>query len=128
DGKKLVFASSNVPGSVGRSFDVCLKDLETGKKTVLAAAISGADWPAISRDGSKVAYRIYAAGPAAIYVVETRGGPPERVCEDCGAPWHWSSDGKKILYYWANKRRLGLLNIASGEKMDLLKHPKFILA
>jgi hypothetical protein len=30
--------------------------------------------------------------------------------------------------YWVNKRRLGLLNVSSGEKADLLKHPKFILA
>src|SRR5262249_51915390 len=86
------------------------------------------DYPAIAPDGSKAAYWIFTDEKAGIYTIDTGGGVPEKVCDDCGAPWDWSADGKQILYYWANRRRLGLLEVATGQKTELLKHPKHILA
>ena len=55
------------------------------------------------------------------------GGMPERVCEDCGRFDDWSADGKKMLYHWGQPRRVGLLEVDSGTKRDLLVHPKYNL-
>ena len=125
DGKKLVFASLQFRS--GNS-DIWLQDLETGKSVALTATPANEDNAVLSPDGSKVAYGTFAAEKLAIYSIDTRGGVPEKICDDCGAPSHWSPDGKSILYYWANRRRLGLLDVASGDKMELLKHPDHILA
>ncbi len=125
DGKKLAFASLQFRS--GKN-DIWLHDLETGKSVALTATPANEDYPVLSPDGSKAAYWIFAAEKAAIYSIDTRGGVPEKICEDCGAPWDWSSDGKRILYYWANRRRVGLLDTTSGEKIELLQHPKHTLA
>ena len=62
-------------------------------------------------------------GPS--YVVATGGGVPHKVCDDCDVPWNWSSDGKRILYVWGEPgRRIGMLEVASGEKTELLAHPE----
>jgi Tol biopolymer transport system component len=125
DGKKLVFASMQFRS--GKT-DIWLHDFETGKSVALTATPAEEDYPVLSPDGSKAAYWIFGAEKAAIYSIDTRGGVPEKICDDCGAPWGWSPDGKQILYYWANRRRVGLLDIASGGKIELLKHPSLILA
>ena len=125
DGKKLLYVSSGLRSG---NTDIWLRDLETGKSVALTSTPAGEFYPAITADGSRAAYWVRTAEKPAIYVVDTRGGVPEKVCDDCGAPWDWSSDNKKILYYFANRRRLGLLDVASGEKIELLKHPNYILA
>ena len=118
DGKKIVFASQR-----SGNWNVWIKDLASGKETGLTVTPSDEAYPIISADGSKVAYEM----GAAIYVVAAGGGVPQKVCQDCGTPWHWSSDGKKILYRSRQPRSQGLLNVASGEKIELLQHPEYNL-
>ena len=125
DGKRLLFSSLQFRSG---NTDIWLQDLETGKSVALAATPANEDNPVLSPDGSKAAYAIFAGEKGAIYSIDSRGGVPDKICDDCGAPWHWSPDGKGILYYWTNRRRLGLLDVTSGEKIELLKHPNYILA
>jgi serine/threonine protein kinase len=46
----------------------------------------------INRSGSRVAYTTCPKDECSIFTVAATGGPPERVCEHCGAVRAWSSD------------------------------------
>ena len=124
DSKKLAFLSRR-SGSVG----VWVKDLATGAETAVTTAPAkvGMGFPQLSKDGSKVAYAVFEVGKGAIYVVGSAGGVPDKVCEggDCGRPQDWSSDGSKLLYdsYFPPGGRFLLLDLASGQKQELLRHP-----
>jgi eukaryotic-like serine/threonine-protein kinase len=122
DGRKLVFASNR-----SGNFDIWLKDLEDGKELALTVTASEEAWPAISADGLKVAYGALEHQKIAIYVVDSRGGVPERVCDDCGRFDDWSADGKRMLYHLGQPRRVALLEVDSGTKRDLLVHSKYNL-
>jgi Tol biopolymer transport system component len=53
DGKKLVFRTNR-----SGTWDIWLKDLESGRELPLTANTTIEDWPLISADGLKVAYRV----------------------------------------------------------------------
>jgi Tol biopolymer transport system component len=62
-------------------------------------------------------------GKSAIYVAPAVGGVPEKACEDCLAPYSFSSNGGKILY-WPNApgpAGIALLDLASGQKTDIVR-------
>jgi Tol biopolymer transport system component len=123
DGKTLAFVS--VDSGKG---DVWLEDLESGKQTALTLTPSNEEQPALSADGSQVAYVVREGGLASIYVVSATGGVPERVCEACALSFtDWSSDGTRMLYLWEHPRRVAVLNVRSGRKTDLLRHPRYHL-
>ena len=124
DGGTLVFCSNRTGNS-----DVWVKDLVSGRETALTATFADEAMPKITFDGTKVAYNTAADNPKwPIYIVSARGGVPEKVCDECGTVWDWSSDGKRILFaiegreggVWA-----GLINLAAGKKADFLKHPQY---
>ena len=84
DGRFLVFPRYEV-GAGG----VWVRDLMTGRERQLAATRATPLNPVISTDGSWVAYTVTTTerggnqGPGVGYVVQTTGGAPRRVCEDC---------------------------------------------
>lgn len=118
-GRKIVF-SANRSGNQ----DIFVKDLGSGRETRLTDAAANEDLPILSADESKVAYRIYypSANRQEIWTVPASGGIPERVCENCGYPRSWSSDGKAILYLGRVPARVSILDIASGRKRAVLSH------
>ncbi len=126
DGSKLAFLSTRSGNP-----DVWIKDLATGKETALTVTPQREEQPDFSADGTKVSYMVAAVekkGP--IYVVPSGGGVPEMLCEQCGRPWDWTPDGKKILFLPFDRARmpLGLLDVATRQKTDLLDHPQYNLA
>jgi tricorn protease-like protein len=58
----------------------------------------------------------------------TSGGEAERVCQDCRLANGWSHDGKRILYELLAARAVVLVDVASGQKTEILKHAKFGLS
>jgi Tol biopolymer transport system component len=128
DGRKLTFLSSRL-GNV----DVWLKDLESGKETALTATPAREEEPEISADGSRVFYSVWEGPRGVIYQVAASGGAPERLCDDCGRPWDWSPDKRKILFLIEEGRRtpmvaLGLLDVATREKTDYLVNAAYSIA
>jgi Tol biopolymer transport system component len=129
DGRRLVFVSNR-----SGNRDVWLKDLTTGKETALTATPVDEEAPDITPDGTKVFYFTVEDGKFPIYTVslspEGAPGVPEKVCENCGRPWDWTPDGKKIVFIPALGERFSLafLDVATRQKTDLLKHPKYALA
>jgi serine/threonine protein kinase/Tol biopolymer transport system component len=120
DGTKLAF----VRGSLGQG-NLWLKDLPNGKERLLVTTAGNAQ---ISPDGSKVAYVKFEKQKSMYYVVSSKGGEAERVCEDCQTLNGWSQDGKSILYESLGAHAIVLADVASGKKTEILKHPKYGLS
>ena len=112
DGEKLVFNSTRSGHP-----DVWIKDTKTGKEMALTDDPLKEDRTLLSPDGSKVAYQVFEGGKCDFYIMASTGGPPSKICENCGGSLlGWSADGTEILYYWGRPIRFGLLDVASGER------------
>jgi hypothetical protein len=126
DGSKMAFLSDRTGVT-----NIWMKDLESGKERPLTFTPSRKRYPKISSGGNRVAYTEYSKAGAETYLVNTEGGTPEKICDDCARVWHWSSDGKQILYEpfeQGGSRRIAVLDLSTGRKFDLLKHARFDLA
>ena len=120
DGATLVFRSRRA----GR-FGVVLRRLGTSTETVLTRMPED-HYPAVSRDGTKVAYSFRQNGKLPIFVVAASGGTPEQVCDDCGEVEAWSGDGDQILYLAArDPSGVGLLKLGSSHNDAWLRHASY---
>jgi Tol biopolymer transport system component len=109
DGRTLVFRSRRA----GR-FAVVLKRLDTREEIVLTR-VPEDHYPAVSRDGTRVAYSFPQNGKMPIFVVAASGGTPEKVCDHCGQVEDWSPGGDRILYATPHDASgVGLLTIGSS--------------
>jgi eukaryotic-like serine/threonine-protein kinase len=118
NGKKLAFISFR-----SGNRDVWIKDLVAGKETPLAN--NPTHRPVLSADGSKVAYSVLENQKMAILVVESKGGVAKKLCEDCGEVFSWSPDEQSVFYTSGPPGRICILNVASGEKSELIRHSKY---
>jgi eukaryotic-like serine/threonine-protein kinase len=122
DGSTLVFRSRRA----GR-FDVFVKNLITNDEAVVAQ--TGADeYPAISRDGKKIAYSIRDGDRTAVFTIGVSGGAPEKVCGNCGEVEQWTPDGTGLLYATANDPSgAGFLRLGSQPDAGWLRHPSYAI-
>ena len=83
----------------------------------------------MSHDGSVIGYDVAVAGQRpAIYVTPIKGGAAEKICDDCGRFWHWSTDRRRIIAAIASDRAyLETIDLASGLKTDFLRHQELHL-
>ena len=122
DGKKLLFLSNRTG-----NWDVWLKDMQSGKESPLTMTPGDEAYPKMSADGSKISYaKVGEHNEQSIYEIPPGEGVPQLLCEDCAGPWHWSSNGKWFLYRVTKRpESIGLLNLATGKKTELLKHAQY---
>jgi eukaryotic-like serine/threonine-protein kinase len=89
--------------------------------TFIIRSISVAEyvWPGFTSSPSVENQKLF------LYAVSTNGGEPEKVCrDDCGVVLSGAShDGGKILP--ENLRGVILVDTASGQKTEILKHPQY---
>jgi eukaryotic-like serine/threonine-protein kinase len=91
------------------TWEVWVKDLASGKLSSVAVLPSIIGWPAISAEGSTVAYVAHQGvnNPKnEIFTTPATGGQSERVCAGCNAAYSFSSDGKRMLIWQMNWVRL----------------------
>jgi len=120
DGATLVLRSRRA----GR-FRVVMKRLDTGAETVLTR-MQEDHYPAITRDGTRVAYSLRQNNKMPILVVAASGGAPEQVCDDCGEVEAWSPAGDQILYVAAHDPSgVGLLKLGSSPDHGWLRNPGY---
>jgi Tol biopolymer transport system component len=115
DGSKLAFCSTRLGNR-----DVWLKDLKSGAETPVAANPWPEEQPAISPDGSRVAYLSRPNAGDAIQIWDAPGGANHKLCDACGAPIQWMPDGEQILVAVDSPPRLQVWNALTGEKHNLL--------
>jgi Tol biopolymer transport system component len=83
----------------------------------------------LSPDGSTVAFSADESAASSIYVVAAAGGIPKKICDKCGRPVDWLTDGSKLLIDNAgpNQRDIYIVDVATGQAKPLLQHPEFQL-
>lgn len=113
DGRTLAFSSRRAG-----SWDVFVKDLETGRETALTETPGDEQHPLIFADRN-VAYSARENDRWHIFVVSVGGGQPESVCDDCGDLRGLSPDGKQIFY--GTGTGLGVVNVETHEKREWLE-------
>jgi len=126
DGKKVAFFSDR---------NIAVKDLVTTRETQLAPApfVQFGTPPIISPDGSKVAYYQWRPGEpeADLYLISSAGGSPRRVCQECGTPKGFSSDGTRVLTQKGSFRpgfdQIALVDVATGKLAIVLSDSQHAL-
>ena len=107
---------------------VYLRDVATKAERSIHPSAFPQDFPVISPDSKRVAFRQFEQPAVPILVAETDSGKVERVCDDCGAPSSWSPDGKYLLYEpGATIAFVGRFNLRTRQPEVLLRHPEYSL-
>jgi Tol biopolymer transport system component/predicted Ser/Thr protein kinase len=124
DGKALIYTRY-----VSGIEEVWFLDLDTGKETPLThSGRKKTTTPKLSTDGTKVVYGEAARGESSILEMSTAGGVARLICKNCGAPEAWFPDGSKILVAdYSKHSSVDVVEVASGQKVEYLKHPKYSL-
>jgi eukaryotic-like serine/threonine-protein kinase len=121
DGTKLVFLSHTAYND-----ELWSLDLKTGKKLLLSSTISAKLEPICRSDGSGVLFDDYSpSGGRALYAVSFSGGDLEKLCDQCGYPWDWSAEHKRILFWdsGGTSVRAAMLNPETGKRSVFLERP-----
>jgi len=121
DGKKVAFNSSR-PGS----WQVVVRDLETGKDAVLANSTYRWLQPKLGPDGTRVAYWDLDAQlkTYTVKMVSTSGGAAQTICADCGPATDFSPDGGKVLFEPIKGRgSVMMADTKTGEKIEMVPAP-----
>jgi serine/threonine protein kinase/dipeptidyl aminopeptidase/acylaminoacyl peptidase len=120
DGETLLFRSRR-----RGHFGVVLRKLASSAETALTRMPQDHS-PAISRDGTKVAYSFPQNGKMPIVIVDAGGGTPQQVCDDCGEVEEWSAEGSRILYVTRDDPSgIGLLIVGASRDDKWLRHPGY---
>ncbi|MEO7652547.1 MAG: protein kinase, partial [Bryobacteraceae bacterium] len=120
DGRSLLYTSDRSGND-----DIYLRDLETQKERVLTSYPERARRAELSPDGTKVAYT-HGQGGAAVSVISTRGGVPERACEKCSSTvLGWTPDSRQLIVWGGKPIKLFLLSAHDGKQTPLLEHKEW---
>jgi serine/threonine protein kinase/Tol biopolymer transport system component len=121
-GDRMVFQSRRSGNG-----DIWFRDLRTGTETQITATPFTESVPVISADGFRVAWRaregnrdnIYYAGLPA----SGRPSATQKLCDDCGAPFSWSPDGKTLLGMAGSPLKVFSFEVPLGNKAEVASHP-----
>ena len=105
--------------------EVWVRDIESG--TERQVTHGGADDATLSPNGSRIVFSKVEAGTGSLAIVDSAGGPPSSLCDDCSIPSDWSPDGKRVLFSRGRPSRLLLYDLATRQQAELTSHPKWSL-
>jgi Tol biopolymer transport system component/DNA-binding winged helix-turn-helix (wHTH) protein len=117
-GNQLVFVSNRT----GKA-ELWMKNLETNREVPFSVKRGLSRF---SSDGSVVGHNTVEPNRP-IYVTPAGGGISEKLCENCGYNWSWSSDRRRIAYIIGEPSRIEVLDVVSGQRITFLQHPDFSL-
>jgi serine/threonine protein kinase len=122
DGRSLVYSSRR-----GGKSEILLRNMRSGEERVIATGSEEKILPLINSDGSRVLFAIPASPLSSVYEVSANGGPPRKLCDNCGLPMSWSQDGRQFLSNTLDTTSISLVDIESGRATLLLQRPQFAL-
>jgi serine/threonine protein kinase/Tol biopolymer transport system component len=111
NGRAVAFISTRAGDS-----RVWVKNLETGKETLLSSAPGS--FVVLHRDGTRVLF----AGLDGLYAVASGGGIPEKVSSELGWPTDWMRDGRGVLLQTADGT-VRLVDLSGRPTVDVIKEP-----
>jgi Tol biopolymer transport system component len=117
DAQHVTFAS-NQSGWL----NIWIKNLITGRESIVGSSPVAQRFPILDATGARVAYSSVEPQKRSIHV-STRGGVPEKVCDDCLRATDWSVDGKSLLIFSGSPYEVSTLDLASHRQTLLLEHP-----
>ena len=121
DGRTAVFLSRRTG-----TLNVWRMDVVTGRETQITSLPAGTNRLKISADGKAAFYRVLEGEGVqrqAIYAVDLETARVGRVCTDCGAPTHVTSDGRQVIFETGSQlARLGAVQIETGQKAEFMAH------
>lgn len=126
DGKRIAWETT-----LGGNFEVWVKDLGTGAAKAITNGPLREHMPAISRDGSKLVYDTHDGEKVTVLLSPFEGGPPVKVAEENvgQGSFQFTARGDSVLYFHrAPPGTVGLLELSSGRRTVLLRHPKWNLS
>jgi len=100
NGHELIFLSSTLAMALQTGVFVVQTD-GSGLRAIVEPTLSAPAQPALSPDGTKVAYSMLGTDQREIHVVDVETGSDRRVAFDGAAADvrpHWSPDGKKLVF------------------------------
>ena len=136
DGKEIAFTTAHKkihPGTglpneysdEAAQLQVRIKDLRTGKESVVSNDTDVQWHPQISRDGSMVAYTSSKPGP--VLAARVNGGSPRVIVGGKNFfVWDWSLDNKRLLVNMSYQD-VGSVDLLSGSKKLFFNRPGFEL-
>ncbi len=126
DGSALVFLSNR-----SGSYDLWVRDMATGKESMLAARAAFPSLPVVSKDGRRVYFH---SGDRRLFSVPLSGptalpsSASDLVCDGCNGIWDVSEDGKWSISPKPDDTAIFAREIATGRTTELLQAPGEILA
>jgi Tol biopolymer transport system component len=126
DGRSLVFGS-NRSGAYG----VWLRDLATGKDSLVVARYGFPSRPTFTKDGLRIIFRAPGARGRWLSIPRasagTRSAAPLLVCDSCESLWDLSSDGTWAVFGTDGDTRILARNTVSGATSEMMRHPDQIM-
>jgi serine/threonine protein kinase len=119
DGRTLAYVSNRFG-----SFDVFVRNLETGAENLLVSTPFDEFRAVVSSDGEKVVFGRIVNNTVEILVIPTRGGIEKKLVSDAIGLMGWSSDGRKALYTWGRPFGFRTVDVSTGAVVDLIRHPQ----
>jgi Tol biopolymer transport system component/DNA-binding winged helix-turn-helix (wHTH) protein len=121
DGRFAAFASDQAG-----VLNIWIRDLATGKESIVASSSDRQGYPVLNGSGSMVAYSAFEGNRRVVYM-STPGGVPEKLCEACPFAMDWSRDEKTLLMLGGIPYQINALDIASHRQTPILKDPRYSL-
>jgi Tol biopolymer transport system component/DNA-binding winged helix-turn-helix (wHTH) protein len=121
DGRLAAFSSDQA----GQP-NIWIRDLATGKESIVASSPTKQMYPVVSGSGARVAYSAFEKNRRVEYM-SAPGGVPEKLCEGCPLASGWSRDEKTLLVVSGIPYQINALDIASYRQTPILKDPRFNL-
>jgi len=106
---RLAFASSRSGNP-----DVWVKDIKSQVETQITKNPWPEDKPLLSPDGKWLCFRNRQKTKSDLYVIDLTKSVAAQICEDCGTPSAWSSDGKTIVSVSESKQAVVSIDRESG--------------
>ena len=116
DGAKLAYSSRR-----SGTRDIWVRDLQTGRETVVSTPPWSAFAPVFSPDGGRLAYRVQEKKDSVLELVSLASGAHERLSE-CATSGGWSSDGRRVLCLGTGPARIAVFDLQSRQIAGLVNH------
>ena len=113
DGRRLFFIRKT-----GDYRQLLIRDLASGRDSVLLASDADEFWPIPNGNGERVAFESRRKGQSSIGLI-VGGSTPATLCTNCARPTGWFAGDRALLYSTA-KGEIALLDVAGGRSTVVL--------